>query len=180
MFLADGFDAVAMEQVVAGAQISKGTLYARHASKEALFVAVVEDAIASWSEEAAEEDYLLSDQIEQRLRHHARTIAGSLQRPDVLAFQRLVLAVRDRFPDIARSMHDRGYRYIVDLIRDDVIRAGARDGQTPRDPTAVGELLVAAISGKQLQDLDHADSGGNLDAFGQRVVDLLMAARSDW
>lgn len=179
MFLADGFDAVAMEQIALAAKISKGTLYARHASKEALFIAVVENTVQQWSEEASGEDYLLKDEIEARLRHHARTIAAWVQRPDVLALQKLILGVRDRFPEIARSMHDRGYRYIVDLIASDIRDAASRDGVAARDPEAVGELIVASISGRQMQDVGQIPGGG-LDRFGQRVVDLVMASRSDW
>lgn len=178
MFLADGFDAVAMEQVAAAARISKGTLYARHPSKEALFIAMVEDIIRRWSDEASGEDYLLTDDIETRLRHHARTIATWLHRPDALAIQRLVLAVRDRFPDVARSMHDRGYRYIVELIRGDIERAAARDGTAVRDPLAVAELIVSSIAGRQLQDVDNTPA--SLEIFAQRVIDIVLAARADW
>lgn len=178
MFLADGYDAVAMEQVASAARISKGTLYARHPSKEALFIAMVEDLVRQWSDEASGEDYLLTDDIETRLRHHARTIAASLHRPDVVGIQRLVLSVRDRFPEIARSMHDRGYRYIVELIRGDIERAAARDGASVRDPLAIAELIVSSISGRQLQDVDITPD--RLEIFAQRVIDIVMAARSDW
>jgi len=178
MFLADGFDAVAMEQVAAAARISKGTLYARHPSKEALFIAMVEDIIRRWSDEASGEDYLLTDDIETRLRHHARTIATWLHRPDALALQRLVFAVRDRFPDVARSMHDRGYRYIVELIRGDIEGAAAHDGTAVRDPLAVAELIVSSIAGRQLQDVDITPA--SLEIFAQRVIDIVLAARSDW
>jgi AcrR family transcriptional regulator len=108
MFLSDGYDVVAMEQVAANARISKGTLYARHPSKEALFSAVVEAAIREWSDASSEQDHLLTDDIGQRLRHHALAIITSMRRPDVVAFQRLLLSVRDRFPEAANAMHEKG------------------------------------------------------------------------
>lgn len=180
MFLADGFDAVAMEQVAATAKISKGTLYARHPSKEALFVAVVEDTIGKWSDEASRDDYLLTDEIEQRLRHHAHIICRSLERPDVRAFQRMVLAVRDRFPGIATSMYDKGYKYIVDVIRQDLIAASDRDGRPARDPAGVAEMLVASITGRHIQEVEADGAAERVNAFGQRVVDLVLASRADW
>lgn len=181
MFLADGYDAVAMEQIAAAARISKGTLYSRHPSKEALFAAVIEAAVAEWSDEAAQQDHLLTDDIEQRLRHHAHTITASLRRPDVSAFQRLVLSVRDRFPEVARSMHDQGYRYIVDLIAADISAAGAREKKPVRDPVTVAKLLVAAITGRQMQEMAEGDPiDQDDDDFADRVVDLLIAARSNW
>ena len=63
LFLADGFDAVAMEQVAAVAKVSKGTLYARYPAKEALFTAVIRASLREWSEEAARQDHELTDDI---------------------------------------------------------------------------------------------------------------------
>lgn len=177
MFLSDGYDIVAMEQVAATARISKGTLYARHPSKEALFSAVVEAAIAEWSAASAERDHLLTDDIEQRLRHHVLAIITSLRRPDVVAFQRLVLSVRDRFPETATAMHENGYLYIIDYIARDIESAAERDGVALRRPRLVAELLVAAVTGKEVQD---GECGEDLEVFADGVVDLLISARANW
>lgn len=180
MFLDEGFDALAMEQVAAAAQVSKGTLYARHASKEALFTAVIEDAVRQWSAESAQLDHLLTDDIEQRLRHHARTIAGSLQRPDVLAMQRLILSVRGRFPDLAGALREQGYDYIVGLIERDIVAAAARDGRPARDPGAVARMIVGAITGYQIQEDAGSGPPDEIHAFAQRLVDVVMAGRDAW
>lgn len=177
MFLSDGYDVVAMEQVAAKARISKGTLYARHSSKEALFSAVVEAAIREWSDASSEQDHLLTDDVGQRLRHHARAIIAAMRRPDVVAFQRLILSVRDRFPEAATSMHEKGYRYLIDYIARDVEAAAERDGVSVRRPALVAELLIAGITGKEVQD---GECGEELEIFADGVVDLLMAARSNW
>src|SRR5947209_8136327 len=105
MFLENGFDAVAMESIAAAAGVSKGTLYSRHPSKEQLFHAVVEYSVEQWSKESGTRDHLLSDELAQRLHHHARNIASSLVRPDVRAFQRMLMANAERFPILARSMY---------------------------------------------------------------------------
>lgn len=179
MFVADGYDAVAMEQVALAAKVSKGTLYARHPSKEALFNAVIDASVKQWSQEAAVEDYLLTDDIEQRLRHHATTIAQSLRKPDVMAVQRLVLSVRDRFPELANVILDSGYLYIVDLIEKDIVEAAERDGEPARDPRTVARTLVGALSGIQIQEGPRV-SGEQLDYFAQRIVDLLISGRDAW
>jgi AcrR family transcriptional regulator len=177
MFLSDGYDVVAMEQVAATARISKGTLYARHPSKEALFSAVVEAAIREWSDASSEQDYLLTDDIGQRLRHHALAIITSMRRPDVVAFQRLVLSVRDRFPEAATALHEKGYRYLVDYIARDVEAAAVRDGIPARRPDLVAELLIAGVTGKEMQD---GECGEALEVFAEGLVDLLIAARQNW
>ncbi len=177
MFLSDGYDVVAMEQVAANARISKGTLYARHPSKEALFSAVVEAAIREWSDASSEQDYLLTDDIGQRLRHHALAIITSMRLPDVVAFQRLLLSVRDRFPEAANAMHEKGYLYLVDYIARDVEAAAVRDGIAVRRPRLVAELLISAVTGREMQD---GKCGEELETFAGGVVDLLMASRNSW
>lgn len=179
MFLADGFDAVGMKQVAESARVSKGTLYARYTSKEALFTAVIELSIEEWSAEAALGDTALTEDIEQRLRHHATTIATWLCRADVLAIQRLVLSVRDRFPALAEVMHRRGYDYIVGVIEKDIRDATARDNRTVRDPGAVARLLVAGITGAQMQEGPGVGQN-DLPEFAQRVVDLIVSGRHAW
>lgn len=181
MFLEEGYDAVAMERVGAAAGVSKGTLYARYPSKEALFTAVIEASVKDWSAVSGESDHLLTEDIGQRLHHHARVIARSLMMPDVRAYQRLLLANRDRFPELSRIMHDMGYLYIVRLITQDIEAAAARDGVPVRDAQSVAHLLVSAIAGWQLQE-----GGGReltleeIEDFGARAVDLLLSSRAAW
>jgi TetR/AcrR family transcriptional regulator, mexJK operon transcriptional repressor len=180
LFLASGFDQVSMEQVAAAAGVSKGTLYARYASKDVLFAVVIKAAISRWSAEAAIEDGLLTDDIEQRLRHHARTIARFLHRPDVVAMQRLLMAVSPRFPKLAETMHDRGYRYIVDLIVNDIVEAEQARGRIPRDPEGVAHMLVAGLTGYQMQVSDQSRGGVPPLSFADRLVDIAIAGRSAW
>lgn len=179
MFIAEGYDAVAMEQVAQVAKVAKGTLYSRHPSKESLFNAVVEASVRQWSQEASVENHLLTNDIEQRLRHHARKIAESLRKPDVVALQQLTLSVRGRFPELASAILDTGYRYIVGLIENDIIDAARRDGRPVRDPGSVARTLVGAISGVHFQE-EGLISGEEIDAFSQRIVDLLIAGRETW
>lgn len=179
MFLAHGFDAAGMKQVAETARVSKGTLYARYPSKEALFKAVIEQSIADWSAEASLQDASLTDNIEQRLRHHAKIIATWLGRPDVLALQRLLLSVQERFPELSEVMQRRGNDYMVGLIARDIEEAAARDRRNLRDAHAVARLLVAAISGAQLQS-GLAARDEDLQAFAQRAVDLILWGTSAW
>lgn len=181
LFFDEGFDAVAMESIAAAAGVSKGTLYSRYPSKSALFSAIIEKSVEEWAELSAQQDHLLHDDIAERLKHHARTIAGSLVLPEVKAFQRILLANRDRFPELSRAMYDTGYRYIVELIARDVQTAADRDGMPVRDPETIGALLVSAVTGWQLQELAHHDlSYEEIEQFAMRTVSLLLAARSAW
>jgi len=179
-FFADGYDGVAMEQVAAEARVSKGTLYARHGSKEALFTAVIDDLVNEWSRQAAALDHLLTDDIEQRLRHHAHTIADALMRPDVRALQRLIMAMRTKTPRLFDALRDQGYRYIVDLVARDIEEAAVRDGRAAKDAGAVARMLVAGLSGFELQEEGFAGGGSGLHAFADRLVDVLLRGRDAW
>lgn len=181
LFFDEGFDAVAMENIAAAAGVSKGTLYARYPSKSALFSAIIVASVQEWSDLSSQQDHLLTDDIAERLRHHGRTIAASLLLPEMKAFQHTLLASRDRFPELSRAMYDTGYRYIVGLIANDVRAAAERDGIPVRDAETVGELLVSAVSGWQLQEMAHHElSYDELEKFAMRSVDLLVASRPAW
>jgi len=170
-----------MEGIAAATGVSKGTLYARYPSKDVLFVAVMEDSIRNWSALAANEDHLLSDDIVQRLRHHALVIARSLLWPDVRAFQRLTLANSGRFPELSRALYEQGYLYIVRLIAADIRDSAKRDRRRVRDAESVGQQLVAAITGWYIQSSAIRDvSQKELEKFASRTVDLLIAARDAW
>jgi len=181
LFFADGFDAVSMEGVATATGISKGTLYARHSSKEALLTAVIEDSIQTWSLIYSVNDHLLKDSIEERLRHHGRTIAQSLLEPDVRALMRLLIGCNDRFPTFSRTIHDLGFAYIVNLVAGDITAAAQRDGIAARDPLSVARMFVSGIFGWQFQEgsARHVTTVER-EAMVDRFVALFMAARPDW
>ena len=77
MFLELGYDGVAMENIAAATGVSKGTLYARYPSKEALFTTVIHDRVKQWSLISARQDHRLTDDIAERLHHHAHQSAGA-------------------------------------------------------------------------------------------------------
>ena len=181
MFLELGYDGVAMETIAAATGVSKGTLYARYPSKEALFATVIRDRVNQWSIASSQQDHLLTDDIAERLHYHAHTIASSLLQTEVHAFQLLTLANRERFPELARVLHEAGYLYIVRLISNDIREAAKRDGIPARDPESIARMFVSAITGWELQE-----SGGGpiveseLLNAAKKTVELFMAARASW
>lgn len=180
-FLEDGYDAVSMEGVASETGVSKGTLYARYASKEALFAAVVQASVGEWSEFAARNDHQLSDDIGDRLRHHARSIAHSVVQPDVRAFQRLLVANSDRFPELSRAMYDAGYSYIVGLISADIEAAAKRDGIPVSDAWGIASLIVSSVTGWHMMESAARElAEDEVFTFAERFVSLLLVARSSW
>jgi AcrR family transcriptional regulator len=181
MFFSEGYDVVTMESVAAQAGVSKGTLYARYPSKEALFTAIIDESVQAWSNEASSQDHLLTDDIGERLRHHGRTIARSLARPDVQAFNRLALANAERFPEVSRALYDLGYLHIVGLITRDIIAAGERDAMPARAPEAIARMFVSGLIGRYTQEgLGGALPQEGWPAVVDHTVDLFLAGRAIW
>lgn len=181
MFLELGYDGVAMENIASETGVSKGTLYARYPSKEALFATVIQDRIKHWSVTSSGENHLLTDDIGERLHHHAQTIARSVLKSEIHAFQLLTLANRERFPELAHTMYEAGYLYIVRLISNDISEAAERDGIPARDPSGVARLIVSAITGWELQESGAGPiNSADLERAAHKTVDLFLAARAHW
>ena len=181
MFLESSYDAVAMENIATATGVSKGTLYARYPSKEALFMKVIKVRVDGWATTSSHEDHLLTDDIGERLRHHAHIIARSLLQTEVRAFGRLTLAHRERFPELAEALYEAGYLYIVRLITRDIEEAGKRDGMPPCDAEGTARLFVSALAGWEMQESGGGPiSENDMLKAADRAVDLFMAARSSW
>ena len=115
------------------------------------------------------------------MRYHACTIARTMRLPDVQAFLRLLSAYTDRFPNLARAMHDAGYLYIVDFVRRDIETVTMREGRPARDADGVARHFVNSITGWILQesagrDLDDAE----VQVAALRSAELILAARDHW
>jgi len=181
MFIEQGYDAAAMETVATTIGISKGTLYARYPSKEALLTAVIEDSVKRWSADAAEHDHELTDEIGQRLLHHGSIIAGSMDNSEVQAFQRLLLAKGNSFPELGEALHRFGTRLIVDIIANDISAAGQRDGRPASQPAEVAAAFVSAITGWYMQQSSfRVVKREEIHAFAARVTSIFVEGRAAW
>lgn len=181
LFLDSGYDALAMDGVASTLGISKGTLYARYASKEALMHAVIKDSIESWSAKASLTDPYLPDELVPRLRARLREIARSMANPEAEAYYRLGASIRDKVPEIAELFHEQGFRRGVEVIADDLRAAAARDGTVIRDADAAAAQLMYAFMGWHMQESGIRKLGeADVAAFADRAVEFFMLARSAW
>ena len=181
MFIEQGYDAAAMETVATKLGISKGTLYARYSSKEALLTAVIQESVKRWSAEAAQFDGQLTDDIGQRLQHHGKIIAASMHNLEIQAFQRLLLAKGNSFPELGEALNRFGTQHIVDIIASDMITAGEKDGQHPSQPSEVAMAFVSAITGWYMQQTSFRPvTPKELESFAKRVAVIFLEGRAGW
>ncbi|TCO60844.1 TetR/AcrR family transcriptional regulator [Actinocrispum wychmicini] len=107
MFLADGFDQVSVADIAAAAEVSKPTLFRYFATKEDLVLHRFADHIGEPARTVRERDPARSPL--SALHHHFQAgldrrdpVTGLCDRPDVLAFHRLVFTT----PSLASRLAD--------------------------------------------------------------------------
>ena len=180
LFLRDGFDLVTMEAVANATPLSKTTLYSRFASKEILLTAVIKDRMQQWSKASEQQNHLMTEDLGDRLRYHARSITRSLHEPDVQGFIRLSYLLTERFPELSRTMYE-GYKYTVSYIGNDLAAASKRDGRPLRDADSVAQHFVSAVIGWNMQEAGRGGASvDEADAAAVRLAELFLAARDAW
>jgi AcrR family transcriptional regulator len=137
LFMERGYAGVAIEAVAAAAGVGKNTIYRRYATKADLFQAVVDEQIRTLltTPEAIEDG-----DLESRLNRLAVLLVEAALNPEKTAFQRLIIAEAERFPEIAAICLDRAFRPAVALARSVLERDGG-DG----DIDFAAQQFVAAI-----------------------------------
>lgn len=180
LFLENGYAKTSMEAVASSAGVSKGTLYSRYPVKPDLFRAIVADRLSAWSEEEIDAPELGSDVAEYLYRYGVAFLAG-VGKPEAVAFDRLVLAEVDRFPELAEEFREQGYLKAVDQLSEAIERAGTAAKWQVSDAKSVALTFTAALLGWHRTESafrqPDAEAGA---AFARRLVALLIGGRSTW
>jgi TetR/AcrR family transcriptional repressor of mexJK operon len=107
LFLAEGLAGTSMEAVAREADVSKATLYAHVASKDALFGAVVTESCNAMARDAvALAGHGTS--LREGLSRFGETLLWFLTKPETLAIYRTVMAEAQRSPGIAEAFYEAG------------------------------------------------------------------------
>lgn len=181
-FLANGFVGTSMADIVAAAGMSKTTLYARFASKEDLFRALM----AQLAEERFPPIPCLVEEhpdtpLDQVLRDFAERAFAAALTPKWKLFDRFIISEGARFPKLIRDSV--GWRHEVIAMMAEYIKfCASRDGITCRDPESVARVYLMALRGF----IAEANSSGRSVSAKERrevasqTVRLLMMDRADW
>ncbi|TCS14939.1 TetR/AcrR family transcriptional regulator [Caulobacter sp. BK020] len=180
-FLSLGFEATPMESVAVAAGISKGTLYSRYPTKEALLQAVVADRLQAWSAEADARHGPMPTDFKQRLNYIARTILESLASEEIHAFQRVLTSTADAGGELARALHEAGHRSAIAMLSETILQGTTNFPVPPRDPTRVAEMLMSMLTGwydahRRVRDIGHEEAM----AFAEHAVDVIFHGRAAW
>ena len=144
LFLKDGFEATSIEAVAKRTGISKRTFYHRFRGKEELFEAVVRRLIERWTPsfdtglpEAAD--------LAATLRQVAEYMLSVALSPQALALHRVVIAEAQRFPGLARILHELGAATGIERIARLIEQRIAAGELRPVDARFAAEQFILMV-----------------------------------
>ncbi len=181
LFRTKGLDGVSMDGLSRAVGITRTTLYSRYPTKGRLFQAVVRHSIANWYARPGVTTDRGTAEIQQILHGHVAAIASLLIDPDFVTIHQLLLHNRNRFPELAVTMHEFGFVNAVELLAGDITWTAERDGIPASNPKAIAEHIITSIHGWYLQyGMVRELSRDEIEAHGRSVVDLLVGIRPNW
>jgi TetR/AcrR family transcriptional repressor of mexJK operon len=153
LFLGHGFGATSIEAVAKRAGISKRTFYHRFPGKERLFEAVVRRLIDRWLP-PFDTELLSPPSLADGLRGSAEHMLRIALTPEALALHRLVIHEAQRFPSLARIMHELGAASGIERIAQHFkprIDSGELRAIDPR--FAAEQFILSVVTGPQRRAL---------------------------
>jgi AcrR family transcriptional regulator len=182
LFLEEGYSATSMEAVASRARVSKGTLYARFATKEALFAGIVVSRVHAWSAKAARQDFRLGTGLHERLEHHAIQFLDRMCTPEIAGLSRLLLEESRRFPELGRIIQEKALGFAADLLFHEIEAAAEKDHMPVRNARAVAHALLECLYGwtNMQTALNVTPTAAARRRIAKHRVSLLMAGRTAW
>lgn len=153
LFLGHGFGTTSIEAVAKQAGISKRTFYHRFTGKERLFEAVVRRLMERWLP-PFDTGLLSPPDLADALRSAAEYMLRIALTPEALALHRLVIHEAQRFPGLARIMHEQGSASGIERIASYLeprIKSGELRSIDPR--FAAEQFILSVVTGPQRRAL---------------------------
>ncbi|MEL6062070.1 MULTISPECIES: TetR/AcrR family transcriptional regulator C-terminal domain-containing protein [unclassified Methylobacterium] len=179
IFLKEGYELASIDAIAGSAGISKKTIYARFASKEDLFEAVIvrfiEENVPAVEQAAAQDG-----PVGERLHRIALAMLEVALTGDGIAVRRIIIAEAVRFPEFARLLHDFGVARVAPLIERCLEEGNASGEIAVENVTHAREMFVSlTLRGF----IDKAELGLERPGLShvkretlKRSVDFFMAA----
>jgi AcrR family transcriptional regulator len=179
-FKAAGYEGARMEAIAAAAGVSKGTLYGRYPTKEALLQAVVAERVATWAKDIEPDGGPVPTDLRSRLKHRARRIMEYNCSGKLDLLERLFTG-GPAMHELRRMRHAVGHERTLQVIADDILQ-GTRDRPiTSQAAHLLAEMLVALLYGwwRAHQEVRPVSLAEGL-AYADHAVDVLLDGRAVW
>lgn len=177
-FLEDGYGGASLNKIVAAAGVSKTTLYARFASKEDLFRAIVYQQIGRLAATMRLETPDGPLDLKGGLTLYANRALEVSLKGDVLAINRLIYSESHRFPELGAAAAERsqiGVKQVSNFIRN----CAAAERAHCKDPDGVAEAFILMLRGWYINMMlnNQKVTTAQRKQWVDRAVHTLM---SDW
>jgi AcrR family transcriptional regulator len=145
VFAEKGFAAARLDEIARRAGVSKGALYLYFETKEEIFRAVVEQAIAPNMRAIRQMIAAHPGPIEDLLRAIPERIVAVTEAYPVGGVVKMVIGEARNFPEIARVWHDDLVAEILGALEDAIRAAQARGEARPGEPRIYAMQFAAPI-----------------------------------
>ncbi|MFM0698254.1 TetR/AcrR family transcriptional regulator [Paraburkholderia sediminicola] len=176
-FLARGFAAVSVDEIVAAANQSKTNVYSYFGGKEGLFLATVDRLLADILFPLEGNDFA-SLPIEQGLYELANAILSVVLGKSALALHRLIVAEAASFPEIARRWFEAGperaYGFCADFIAAHQKGGRLRTADTRRAAVFLHDMLIGDYERRMLTGVRGTPKPRERDALILSAIDLFL------
>lgn len=168
-FIAGGYDLTTMDAVARQAGVARASVYNNFAGKEELFLAVMERGIDAFVAETTGRDDPARPAL-ARLRAAAVGFLRAAATPDAVAMYRMVVALAPRFPQLGRTLHDRGLQRIEQEFATLAAQAGIVEAGT--FAARLFAMLMGGYFGDRL--LGIASGSDDVEAFVDTALTALV------
>lgn len=145
LFVERGFAATRIDDIAARAGVSKGTVYLYFPSKQAVFEALVRQAVLPNVErligETAQPGLPVLEILPRLLRAILQTVAGS----SLMQFPRLIIAESPQFPELAQFWRETVIDRMLGVVCGLIERGIAAGEIRPVDPADAARLMIAPL-----------------------------------
>jgi AcrR family transcriptional regulator len=183
LFLREGYLATSMDQIAAGASVSKQTVYKQFTDKRSLFREIVTGTVAEVIDPVAEQVAGLRDctDLAADLQGLARALLARVIQPRVMQLRRLVISEAGRFPELGRLFYDGGPGRTIDALAAAFESLAARGALRLQDPQLAAEhfnWLVMSIPVNRVMLCGDAELPGqaDLDRYADAGTRAFLAA----
>jgi TetR/AcrR family transcriptional repressor of mexJK operon len=149
VFLKNGYLGASMDEIATLAQVSKQTVYKQFSSKESLFVDIVTSMTDTASDRVHKDVPELTErgEIADYLQLYAFRQLTVVLTPPLMQLRRLVIGEVSRFPELARTLYERGPQRAIAAFATVLEHLAARDVLTIDDPkTAASQFNWLVMS----------------------------------
>ncbi len=179
LFLEKGYAATSMSALAQACGMQKASLYHHFPSKEALFVACVNDGydVAIRELEEIHEDARLDD--EERLRQAFGALYNIIVESTVGRLSPLIAETSRQIPSVAKAFHD-GFITRQHEIIEDMIDTGVANGTFRKvdrlglEHMIFGPIVTLSLSREMFASFDSLDALYPVDGVRQAHCDLIL------